>query len=176
MKSTGIVRRIDELGRIVIPKEIRRNLRIRDSEMLEIFVDNDMIVLKKYSKLSDTVEIAKKLSDILYHTLNKNIFVTDFDTFIAVSGGLKKKYIGGQLSSFLENLLKNKVVSKSNSLVEIELIEKKKELCSYMSSPICVNGDVVGLVLITSECDDFNDLDEILINIASQMLGKYVED
>ena len=78
MKSTGVVRRVDELGRIVIPKEIRRTLRIKDGESLEILVDKDMIFLKKFSKLSNMEDMAKQLSDVLYQSVNKNIFVKEF--------------------------------------------------------------------------------------------------
>ena len=176
MKSTGVVRRIDELGRIVIPKEIRRTLRIKDGESLEIFVDKEMITLKKFSKFSNMEEMAKKLADILCHSVNKNIFVTDSDTFIAASGSLKKKYIGGNLSSFLEEIIKNRKLFKSDELIEIELLDKKKEFCSYVSSPIMVNGDVVGLVLIVSEQADLTDLEENLVAVAAQILGKHVEE
>ena len=71
MKTTGVVRRIDDLGRIVIPKEIRRTLRIRDGESLEIFVDREMIALKKYSSMDDMTEIAKTLADTISSTIKK---------------------------------------------------------------------------------------------------------
>lgn len=176
MKSTGVVRRVDELGRIVIPKEIRRTLRIKDGESLEILVDKDMIFLKKFSKLSNMEDMAKQLSDVLYQSVNKNIFVTDSDTFIASAGNLKKKYIGGRLSTFLESLIKDSMLSKSNELIEIELLDKNMELCSYVSAPIVVNGDAVGLVLIVSKQADLTDLEENLVTITAQILGKYVEE
>ena len=176
MKSTGVVRRVDELGRIVIPKEIRRTLRIKDGESLEILVDKDMIFLKKFSKLSNMEDMAKQLSDVLYQSVNKNIFVTDSDTFIAAAGNLKKKYIGGRLSPFLESLIKDIMLSKSNELIEIELLDKNMELCSYVSAPIVVNGDAVGLVLIVSKQADLTDLEENLVTITAQILGKYVEE
>ena len=93
MKSTGVVRRVDDLGRIVIPKEIRRTLRIRDGESLEIFVDREMIALKKFSKMSDMNEVAQELVEIINATINKTVLITDRDRFIAGSGSLKKKYI-----------------------------------------------------------------------------------
>lgn len=91
MKSTGVVRRVDDLGRIVIPKEIRRTLRIRDGESLEIFVDREMIALKKFSKMTNIEEISKQLADIIHSTIQKNILIADRDRFVAVSGNLKKK-------------------------------------------------------------------------------------
>ena len=77
MKSTGVVRRVDELGRIVIPKEIRRTLRIKDGESLEIFVDREMITLRKYSKLNNMEEDARQLADIISRSVDKNVFITD---------------------------------------------------------------------------------------------------
>ena len=77
MKSTGVIRRIDELGRIVIPKEIRRNLGIRDGENIEIFTDNDSIILKKYYRMSTNSELAQLLCTLVYDTFNYKIFITD---------------------------------------------------------------------------------------------------
>ena len=93
MKTTGVVRKIDDLGRIVIPKEIRRTLKIRDGESLEIFVDKEMIALKKYSTMEDLQEVTRKLLDAISNTTSKNIFVTDRDKVIAGSGELKKKFL-----------------------------------------------------------------------------------
>ena len=89
MKATGVVRRIDDLGRIVIPKEIRRNLRIRDGESLEIFVDGDNIVLKKYSIMKNIDEYASNLVDSLYSLVKKSVVITDCDSVIACSGNVK---------------------------------------------------------------------------------------
>ena len=89
MKSTGVVRRIDDLGRIVIPKEIRRNLKIRDGELMEIFVDMDSIILKKYSKLEDMLSITERITEKLADLSNLNIIVTDRDHILSCSG---KKY------------------------------------------------------------------------------------
>ena len=93
MKSTGIVRRVDELGRIVIPKEIRRTLRIRNGESLEIFIDKDMINLKKFSEISDLSDISKEIVEIVNSTLKKTILITDRDMFVAASGDLIKIFI-----------------------------------------------------------------------------------
>ena len=108
MKSTGVVRRVDDLGRIVIPKEIRRTLRIRDGESLEIFVDREMIALKKFSKMSDMNEVAQELVEIINATINKTVLITDRDKFIAGAGGLKKKYIDTNISRYLEGVMKER--------------------------------------------------------------------
>ena len=106
MKSTGVVRRVDDLGRIVIPKEIRRTLRIRDGEALEIFVDSEMIALKKFSKMTDMTEVSKELVDIINGSINKTVLISDRDRFIAGSGSLKKAYVEKNISKELENTAK----------------------------------------------------------------------
>lgn len=176
MKSTGVVRRVDELGRIVIPKEIRRTLRIKDGESLEIFVDREMITLKKFSRLNNMEEMAKQLADIISHIINKSVFITDCDICIASAGSLRKKYIGGVISDFLEKIMKERKVCRCNSLVELEILENDKERGAYVAAPIIVNGDVAGLVLILSDQLEITDLDESLVMVASQILGKNVEE
>ena len=118
MKSTGVVRRIDDLGRIVIPKEIRKTLRIRDGESLEIFTDNEAITLKKFSVSNDLTEISQALLDTVSNTIRKNMIVTDRDYVIAASGDLKKDFLGKPISKILESYLleREKVVKK-----EVEL-------------------------------------------------------
>lgn len=176
MKSTGVVRRVDDLGRIVIPKEIRRTLRIRDGESLEIFVDREMIALKKFSKMTDIEEISKQLVDVINGTLNKNVMISDRDRFIAASGSLKKRYIDKNISKFLEKALGDRRVIIENNLNKIELLENELENVSYVIHPIIMNGDAIGLVLILSDKGDIGQLEEKLANIAAQFLGKHIEE
>ena len=77
MKSTGVIRRIDELGRIVLPKEIRRNLGIREGENLEIFVEADRMILKKYSKIKDYEEMIKSVGNLIIQVYDNQLIVTD---------------------------------------------------------------------------------------------------
>ena len=86
MKSTGVIRRIDELGRIVIPKEIRRNLGIRDGENVEIFTDSDSIILKKYYRMSTSTDLANSLCELINSEFNYKIMITDREKIIATSG------------------------------------------------------------------------------------------
>ena len=90
MKTTGIIRRIDDLGRIVIPKELRRSLRIKNGDTLEVFVDNDNIILKKYSPMESIEEAASKYVDSFNQVIKHSVIVCDKDKVIAVSGGLKR--------------------------------------------------------------------------------------
>lgn len=176
MKSTGVVRRVDDLGRIVIPKEIRRTLRIRDGESLEIFVDKEMIALKKFSKMTDIEDVSKELVEILNSSINKNVFITDRDKIVAASGELKRKYLDKSISKYLETIMKERKNIVVTSKSTIELVEGIKEEFSYVICPIIMNGDAVGLVMTISEISDINQLDEKLISVVAQFLGKHIEE
>lgn len=92
MKATGIVRRIDDLGRVVIPKEIRRTLRIREGDPLEIFTDREGgVILKKYSPIGDLSEFSKGYTDSLQQTIGNIVMICDKDTIISISGAPKKR-------------------------------------------------------------------------------------
>lgn len=176
MKSTGVVRRVDDLGRIVIPKEIRRTLRIRDGESLEIFVDREMIALKKFSKMTDIDEVSKQLVDIINGVINKNVFITDRDKFIAASGSLKRKYFNKNISKFLENIMRDRKTVIESTTHEIELVDLDKENLAYIISPIIMNGDAIGLVLVLSEKNDIGQTEEKLASVTAQFLGKHIEE
>ena len=102
MKTTGIIRRIDDLGRIVIPKELRKTLRIKNGDSLEIFVDNEDIILKKYSPMESIEEAASRYVDSFSGVIKHSVIVTDKDRVIAASGSLKKRYLGKEISEFTE--------------------------------------------------------------------------
>ena len=176
MKSTGVVRRVADLGRIVIPKEIRRTLRIRDGESLEIFVDKEMIALKKFSKMTDLDEVAKQLVDIMSSVINKNVFITDRDKFIAGSGSMRKKYLNKNISKFLENIMRERksIIEQNNH--GIELIDLENENLSYIILPIIMNGDAIGLVIVLSDKNDISLSDEKIATVVSQFLGKHIEE
>ena len=111
MKATGVVRRIDDLGRIVIPKEIRKTLRIREGDPLEIFTDKEgEIILKKYSPIGELTEFASQYAETLAKTTGHIACISDKDTIIAVSGAPKKEYLEKSVSSELEKLMEDKVI------------------------------------------------------------------
>ena len=176
MKSTGVVRRVDDLGRIVIPKEIRRTLRIRDGESLEIFVDREMIALKKFSKMNDIEEISKQIVDIMYNAIGKNVFITDRDRFVAGAGDLRKKFLNKNISKYLETIMNDRKNIIENSNHNIELVDLEEENLSYVISPIIMNGDAVGLLLILSEKSDIGKTEEKMASVFAQFLGKHIEE
>ena len=118
MKATGVVRRIDDLGRVVIPKEIRKTLRIKEGDPLEIFTDREgQVILKKYSPIGELSEFATGYAETLAKTTGHIACITDKDTIIAVSGGSKKEFLEQDVSRELEKLMEDKEVytSKENS-------------------------------------------------------------
>ena len=111
MRATGIVRRIDDLGRVVIPKEIRKTLRIREGDPLEIFTAKDgEVILKKYSPIGELNEFSQEYAETLGEILGQGIVVTDLDSIIAVSKLPKKDYKEKSISNELEQLIENRVV------------------------------------------------------------------
>ena len=111
MKATGVVRRIDDLGRIVIPKEIRKTLRIREGDPLEIFTDKEgEIILKKYSPIGELTEFASQYAETLAKITGHIACISDKDTIIAVSGASKKEYLEKSVSAELEKLMQDKTI------------------------------------------------------------------
>ena len=176
MKSTGVVRRVDDLGRIVIPKEIRRTLRIRDGESLEIFVDREMIALKKFSTMTDMDDISKQLVDIVNTVTHQNVFITERDNFIAGSGNLRKKYLNKPISKSLELIMKERKTIVESSLHPIELSDSVVEEYAYVICPVIMNGDAIGLVLIISESSNIGQVEEKMADLVSKFLGKHIEE
>ena len=109
MKATGIVRRIDDLGRVVIPKEIRRTLRIREGDPLEIYVDRDgEVILKKYSPVNELGDFAKEYCDSLYESIGHIVLIADRDEIVAVAGTAKKEFLNKGLSTLVEKIMEDR--------------------------------------------------------------------
>ena len=176
MKTTGVVRRIDDLGRIVIPKEIRRNLKIRDGEELEIFLDNDLVCLKKFSKMTDLSVVINKLLEVSCVLLNKTILISDRENIFSASGKLKKDFLNREISTFLFSVLNNREQVVTLRVSKVELAKDIIKDVSYVLNPIICNGDVIGSVVILSENSDISDFDINIATMIAQFLGKYVED
>ena len=177
MKATGIVRRIDDLGRVVIPKEIRRTLRIREGDPLEIFVDRDgEVILKKYSPISELSDFAKEYADALYDSLGHTVLICDRDTIISVSGVSKKEYLNKNIGDLVEKVMddRNSVVMTDES--EISIIDGIKEtVTSYTVGPIIANGDPIGAVIILSKDKIIGDVEHKAVETAASFLAKQME-
>lgn len=176
MKSTGVVRRIDDLGRVVIPKEIRKSLRIRDGESVEIFLDSENIILKKYSPFSDLSGFYRAYVDSVSAFIAGSIMIVDRDKFVAIGGDLKKNFLNDTISSNLDEIIQSRNVVTCYDFEEIYLTADKKVFASYVVAPVIVNGDVMGAVMILSNSKRVDDFAEKTATIASKFLGKYIEE
>lgn len=175
MKATGIIRRIDDLGRVVIPKEIRKNLRIKEGDNLEIFVQNEDIILKKYSMMNKINDLAQELTDAIYTFMKHSIFITDTDSVVAGSGPLKKKYLNKNISDFIIESIKRRDKMIENHFKELNLIKDDIITCSYVMSTILVNGEAAGMILIISEDEKLGESEMQMASIVSSFMTKYLE-
>ncbi len=168
MKATGIIRRIDELGRIVIPKEIRKNLRINEGENLEVFIDQqENIVLKKHSQIENIEDYAQNVVDAIYEITKKSILISDTSKFIAGTNNLKKEYKDNEISDEVGMKLKKKenIIPRE----QVKLLNSSESKVPCITHPIVVNGDVSGIIIIISEEMVEDDL------IYAQIIARIIE-
>lgn len=183
MKATGVVRRIDDLGRVVIPKEIRRTLRIKEGDPLEIFTDREgQVILKKYSPIGELSEFASEYAETLNKTTGHIACITDKDTIIAVSGVSKKDWLEKGISTELERILedKEKYISKENNDVAVPITENETNDKIYNAQviyPIISDGDAVGSVILMSKDDKtkMTEVEQKVAQSAANFLGKQME-
>ncbi len=152
MKATGIVRRIDELGRIVIPKEIRRTFKIKEGTPLEIFCgENDELVLKKYSMLFEIKDFADEICSSLYQTLSMPVFICDKDKVISIFGVNKSLALNKPISNKLEKIIetrKDTIINKLDGESVIELYDNEQnEYFGQIIIPIIASGDTYGAIV-----------------------------
>jgi len=176
MKATGIVRRIDDLGRVVIPKEIRRTLRIREGDPLEIFVDRDgEVILKKYSPISELGNFAQEYADSLAENSGRLVLITDRDEIIAVSGGSKKEYLRKSIESDVERAMENRTTLKEDR-GRGDLVEHLSDPGAVVIAPIVAGGDPIGAVLLMAKDDgDIGDIEAKLAETAAGFLARQME-
>lgn len=183
MKATGVVRRIDDLGRVVIPKEIRRTLRIKEGDPLEIFTDREgQVILKKYSPIGELSEFASEYAETLNKTTGHIACITDKDTIIAISGTSKKDWLEKGISTELERILeyKEKYISKENNDVAVPITENEtndKLNNAQVIYPIISDGDAVGSVILMSKDDKtkMTEVEQKVAQSAANFLGKQME-
>lgn len=180
MKATGIVRRIDDLGRVVIPKEIRRTLRIREGDPLEIFTDREGgVILKKYSPIGELTDFSKDYAESLQQAIGNIVLIADKDAFISMSGAPKKDYVDRKISSELEKIMddrKTVMLSDGGSLIPLHNDDSESDYVSQVISPIIAEGDAIGAVIIAAkEGDKLGELEVKLAETAAGFLGRQME-
>lgn len=181
MKATGIVRRIDDLGRIVIPKEIRRTLRIRESDPLEIFTDREgEIILKKYSPIGELSQFAGQYAEALAQTSGCLVCITDRDHVIAAAGSGKKEFEGKPISKAMESSIEEResfmATKDEKAFKKITLDDKEEHHAQAVSTIIC-EGDAIGSVILYQK-DDREKVGETelkLAMVAAGFLGRQME-
>ena len=189
MKATGIVRRIDDLGRVVIPKEIRRTLRIREGDPLEIFVDREgEVILKKYSPINELGNFAKEYAESINESIGKPVCITDRDSIIAANGVPKKDYIGKSIGILVEKAMTERRVifnnyneinmdSQKGSIVYDDNGDEAYRFTSELVVPIVSQGDVIGGVVICAKDskDAIGQVETKVAETAAVFLAKQME-
>ncbi len=180
MKATGIVRRIDDLGRVVIPKEIRRTLKIREGEQLEIFTGKDSeVILKKYSALGDFGKSSNELCISVGTVMNKTICLVDKDQIVATSIEKDDVLKGKSISQDLEKAINNRklIISKKGEIGFIKITDnlEKNNFISQIIKPIISDGDPIGAVIILSDEEELNEIDEKIANMIALFYEKQLE-
>lgn len=161
MKQTGVTRKIDELGRIVIPKEIRKNLGIRDGESLEIYTSDDSIILKKYYEVKKLEDVCDKLCEMIKNIYDVNILITD-----------REKIVSSSISNYKDKLLDKdliELIDERELLISDKLLTKKignDEVIGYYTVvPIVASSDSLGLVIIVDEVKTYERLAKFVAKI-----------
>ncbi|MEG1548398.1 MAG: stage V sporulation protein T [Clostridia bacterium] len=181
MKATGIVRRIDELGRVVIPKEIRRTLRIREGDPLEIFTDREgEVILKKYSPIGELGDFAKEYAEALHLSTGHIAVICDKDTIIAVSGGSKRDLIDKSVHEDIGRFMEGRTRVVANAAQGDDIPNVVNEGESYTSAavaPILAAGDAIGAVLLLSrENVTMGAMELKVCETAAHFMGKQLEN
>ncbi len=178
MKATGIVRRIDDLGRVVIPKEIRRTMRIREGDPLEIFTDKDgELIFKKYSPIGELTDFAAQICDAMRKATDETVAVCDRDALIAVAGGAKKELLEKPISPQLAEIMEGRGIWRSSGGSSVPVSGADSRYCLSVAAPILTEGDVMGgvLFLTTPGGAGGSELEYKLAQTASLFLGKQME-
>ncbi len=171
--TTGIIRRIDELGRIVIPKEIRKKLRIDNGESLEILIEDDNIILKKYSPVESLNDVVNKYVDIFSQVIKCNIIVVDRKKVIGVSSNIKKQYQDKDITEFTLRSIDRRDNFVERKKKEFNFVEQQTDSGYYSFSSIVNNGDAIGAVIILSTEYQLSEIDEKIAVILARILSKH---
>jgi len=181
MKATGIVRRIDELGRVVIPKEIRRTLRIREGDPLEIFTDREGgVILKKYSPIGEMGEFARQFADGINKTSGHITLISDRDAILAVAGGSKKEYMDKGISQDVERIMSERKSIQLNGEKLIPILSEEDDAEEYSCQtvvPIISEGEPIGAVIVVDKAKNttMGEIELKVAQVAASFIGRQME-
>jgi len=176
MKATGIVRRIDDLGRVVIPKEIRRTMRIREGDPLEIFTSSGEVIFKKYSPMGELSEFAGHYAEALAAEVDFPVIICDRDHCIAAAGISKKTVLEHRVTSHLEEIMEGRRIMHFTDDTAKSALEGVHSNIS-VAVPIVTSGDVSGAVVLLKgeSIHPVGESDLKLASVAAAFLGKQIE-
>lgn len=175
MKATGVVRRIDDLGRIVLPKELRRTMRIKEGESLEIFIDgNDQIILKKYSPVQSVNDFVTEFVESLYVTNKKDIIVTDNEKVVAYASNTNKDLVGKKISIQLQEKISRRATQIIDKGDFFEVCDNIELLKAAIIKPINVFGDILGCVIVCSDTV-ITEVERSLVEFSGLFMSRYLE-
>ena len=179
MKATGIVRRIDDLGRVVIPKEIRRTLRIRDGDPLEIYTERDgEVIFKKYSPMGDLADFAGQVCEAIGRSTGRIAAVADRDCIIALSGAPRRELLDKRLAPDLEELMRARKTYQAKGDQKLPAAEGVEGYAIGVAAPILSEGDLMGsvMLLLDKNSHDVEDSDLNLAKTMANFLGRQLEN
>ncbi len=176
MIETGLTRKIDGLGRLVIPKEIRERFNIKENDYLEFLISNEGFFIKRYSKLSNFKVLAQELVDTLNNYLNAEVFIADSDSIIAYSGINKKRYLNKKVSNSIIKAIKRRESLFEKYNKDICLIEGNIINCSYIDETLVANSEEIGIICLYRLDNSVNEIDRKIVNIVASFLTKYLEE
>ena len=180
MKATGIVRRIDDLGRIVIPKEIRRTLRIREGDPLEIYTEKDgEVIFKKYSPMGDLTDSAAQICESIGKNTGHIAVVCDRDSIIAVAGAPRRELADKRISQELIQLMEaRKVYRAPGSAAPLPILDGFDRYRVAVAAPVLSEGDLMGCVALLLEEGDavLGEAEQKLVQTVAGFLGKQMEN
>ena len=179
MKATGIVRRVDDLGRIVIPKEIRRTLRIREGDPLEIYTEKDGgVIFRKYSPMGDLQEFAAQMCEAIGSGTGRIAAVADRDAIIALSGVPKRELLDKPNSEELERLMEQRKHYRYQvGEARVKAAEGSEKYHLGVASPILCQGDLMGcmMMLLGENEEPLSEADQKMVQVAANFLGSQME-
>lgn len=179
MKATGIVRRIDDLGRVVIPKEIRRTMRIREGDPLEIYTDKDGgVIFKKYSLMGGLGDFASQMCETLHKTTGRVAVITDRDTCIAVAGTARRELADKRVSAELESIMEGRQIHQwKEGDEQLPICEDADKYLISVAAPILSEGDVLGCVVFAASPGDSatGETEYKLVQTIAGFLGRHME-
>lgn len=179
MKATGIVRRIDDLGRVVIPKEIRRTMRIREGDPLEIYTDKDgEVIFKKYSMMGGLSDFAGQICETLHKTTDHPTIITDRDSIIALSGLMRREWLEKPVSAPLESIMEERRIYQYQAGTSpFPVTDSRNGLYISLAAPILAEGDIMGCVLFadTDGAAVLGETEFALLQTISGFLGRHME-